>query len=180
MQLVLILHNIRSAYNVGAILRTAEGLGVKKVILSGYTPTTNRTKGVAGLPHVIEKTSRQIAKSALGAEEMVTSEWSGNIIATLSDLKKRGYLVLGLENNVDIDRICHLKDWQKPLEKIKHSKDTSCDKCVLVLGEEVDGIDDSLFPLIDWFLEIPMVGKKESFNVSVAAGMAMYEILGRN
>lgn len=196
MEMILVLHNIRSAYNVGAILRTAEGFGVAKVILSGWTPATKWTASAKALPHVLEKTTAQIAKTALGAEKMMVSEWSDNITATLLTLKKEGFAIFGLENNLERDNVIELKDWRKVLgepskkckkelgieNKTQSNKQQSKKngKCVLLLGEEVEGIDDSLFPEIDWFLEIPMHGQKESFNVSVAAGIAVYELLGRD
>lgn len=167
MELILALHNIRSTYNVGAILRTAEGFGVKSAIFSGYTPTP--LPASKALPHIADKETAAIHKTALGAEEMVPSEWSGNIEATLNDLKARGYTIIGLENNLKDARLHSLNEQGLILPE----------KAVLLLGEEVHGIPAELLPLIDLFLEIPMKGKKESFNVSVATGIALYELLAR-
>ena len=165
MEMVLILDNIRSTYNVGAILRTAEGLGIRQVILSGYTPRVNDKKL---LPHLREKLNKEIHKTALGAEEMLEINASDDIISKIYELKEQGYQILGLENNID----------EKNLVKLNDSRlgEMLGEKVALILGEEVDGIKKSLYELIDLFIEIPMKGKKESFNVSVAAGIAMYGI----
>lgn len=160
------LDNIRSCYNVGAILRTAEGFGVKKVILSGYTP---RVHDVRLLPHLREKLDREIHKTALGAEEMIEIEASDDILARLDELKEQGWKVVGLENNISDVPLCRLND-----ESLKGKLG---DRIILVLGEEVHGISKDVVSKIDLFVEIPMKGRKESFNVSVAAGIAMYGII---
>ncbi|MDO5451952.1 MAG: TrmH family RNA methyltransferase [Candidatus Saccharibacteria bacterium] len=166
MRLVLVLDNIRSTYNVGAILRTAEGLGVEKVILSGYTP---RVHDANLLPHLRDKLDREIHKTALGAEEMLEIYSYGDIFTELKKLKDQGWQVVGLENNIQGVRLMSLND--------PGLKGELADQVVLILGEEVDGIDKGLYELIDLFVEIPMKGQKESFNVSVAAGIAMYGIM---
>ena len=112
MELVLVLHNIRSCYNVGAILRTAEGFGVSKVILSGYTP---RVHDLDLLPHLREKLDREIHKTALGAEDMVKIENvpcerdengindaknAENLRALLLDYHRGGFKIVGLENHI--------------------------------------------------------------------------------
>lgn len=166
MNFVVVLHNIRSCYNVGAILRTAEGFGVDQVVLSGYTP---RVHDANLLPHLRAKLDKEIHKTALGAEEMLSIYSSGDIITDLEKYRQRGWQIVGLENNIDVPNILKLND--------ANMKSSISDRVVLVLGEEVNGIDNSLYNLIDLFLEIPMKGKKESFNVSVAAGIAMYAIM---
>lgn len=166
MQMTVVLHNIRSCYNVGAILRTAEGLGISQVILSGYTPRIHDAKL---LPHLREKLDREIHKTALGAEEMLNIYSCGDIFSELKKLKNQGWQIVGLENNIENVTLISLND-----ERLKKALS---DKVVLVLGEEVEGIDYSLYGIIDLFVEIPMKGKKESFNVSVAAGIAMYGIM---
>ena len=165
-RMILVLDNIRSTYNVGAILRTAEGFGVEKVILSGYTPRIHDTNL---LPHLRAKLDKEIHKTALGAEDMLEVYSCGNIILELKNLKKQGWTIVGLENNIDEPNLVELNS----LEMNKRLSD----KVVLVLGEEVRGIDYSLYDLIDLFVEIPMKGQKESFNVSVAAGIAIYGIM---
>ena len=166
MDLILVLDNIRSCYNVGAILRTAEGFGVKIVYLSGYTP---RVHDQNLLPHLREKLDKEIHKTALGAEEMLEIYASDDIKNTLISLKNQGWQIAGLENNIDSNKLVKLGT--------PEAKTSIKDKLVLVLGEEVHGIDYSLHDIIDLFLEIPMNGKKESFNVSVATGIAIYAIM---
>lgn len=169
MELVLVLDNIRSTYNVGAILRTAEGFGVARVIMSGYTP---RVHDADLLPHLRDKLDREIHKTALGAEDMLDIYSCGDIMTELMRLKGEGYQIVGLENNIDDDRLYRLDD-KRLLERLG-------DKVVLILGEEVHGINYSLYDIIDLFVEIPMKGQKESFNVSVAAGIAMWGLAGYN
>lgn len=166
MKIVLILDNIRSCYNVGAILRTAEGFGVSQVILSGYTP---RVHDPNLLPHLREKLDHEIHKTALGAEEMLDISSCDDTVSKISELKDQGYQIIGLENNIDSDKLVLLNE--------RGIKEKLGDRIVLILGEEVHGIDYSLHDIIDLFLEIPMRGQKESFNVSVAAGIAMYALM---
>ena len=162
MRIVLVLDNIRSCYNVGAILRSAEGFSVSRVILSGYTP---RVHDPELLPHLREKLDREIHKTALGAEDMLDIYSCGDIKTELVKLKSEGWQIVGLENN--IDKKTYLLGSEALAEKLSN-------RVVLVLGEEVKGIDYSLHDIIDLFVEIPMRGQKESFNVSVAAGIALF------
>lgn len=163
--MILVLDNIRSCYNVGAILRTAEGFGIERVILSGYTP---RVHDPDLLPHLRDKLDREIHKTALGAEDMLDIYSSHDILKEVEKYKNGGWQVVGLENNID-KKLVKLNDPE--LKKMLKSK------VLLVLGEEVHGISPELYDLMDLFVEIPMKGKKESFNVSVAAGIAMYGIM---
>ncbi len=165
MKIVVVLDNIRSTYNVGAILRSCEGFGVSKVVLSGVTP---RVHDDSLLPHLREKLDKQIHKTALGAEDMLEIYASDDIFFTISDFKNEGWTIVGLENNIQDERLVLLSD--------KNLEEKLGEKVVLILGEEVHGIDQKLYDLIDVFVEIPMHGKKESFNVSVAAGIALYGI----
>lgn len=166
MKITLVLDNIRSTYNVGAILRTAEGFGISRVILSGYTPRV-RDKNL--LPHLREKLDHEIHKTALGAEDLLDIYSCGDIKKELTRLKKQGSQIVGLENNITDVPIFTIGS-----EALKKELQ---DDIVLILGEEVKGIDNSLYDIIDLFVEIPMVGKKESFNVSVATGIAIYGLL---
>ena len=165
MRLIVVLDNIRSTYNVGAVLRTAEGFGVEKVMLSGYTP---RVHDENLLPHLREKQNYAIHKTALGAEDMLDIYSSHDILKDLEEYKKQGWQIVGLENNIEQD-LMELND--------SRLKEKLSDKVVLILGEEVKGIDYSLYDIVDLFVEIPMQGQKESFNVSVAAGIAIYGIM---
>ena len=163
MRLVLVLDNIRSTYNVGAILRTAEGFGVSKVILSGYTPRVHDT---SLLPHLRDKLDKEIHKTALGAEDMLDIYSSDDIFHDLKKMKEEGWQIVGLENNIEGREVISL-DNLRPKSELS-------DDIVLILGEEVNGIKYSLYDIIDLFVEIPMRGQKESFNVSVAAGIALF------
>lgn len=157
-EVIVIAHNIRSAHNVGAIFRTAEGFGVKKIILSGYTPYPS-VAGDIRLPHITEKLTAQIHKTALGAESMVPFEYQENL--KLEYLKTQGYRIVGLEQDT---RSVMLPDYHP------------ADRIALLLGEEVHGIDADLMRQCDDLIEIPMHGKKESYNVGVAAGIALYAL----
>jgi len=157
-EIVVIAHNIRSTHNVGAIFRTAEGFGIHKIILSGYTPYPS-LPGDTRLPHIHEKLTSQIHKTALGAETMVPFEYSE--APDLARLREEGYRIVALEQ---ADNSIVLSEYDAP------------DKVALLIGEEVEGITDELLARCDDILEIPMVGKKESFNVSVATGIALYQL----
>jgi len=162
MEIIVLAHNIRSVLNLGSILRTAEGFGVKKVYLSGYTPNWHE-----GLPHVREKMLKQIHKTALGAETMVPSEYVSDLDAKISELKSAGWRVLGLEQDPRSILLPNLR---------KGSTLTQKSKVAILLGEEVNGIEEQLRDLCDDLIEIPMHGRKESFNVAVATGIALYAL----
>ena len=157
-EIIVIAHNIRSTHNVGSIFRSCEGFGVSKIILSGYTPYP-KLPNDSRLPHIFNKLTLQIHKSALGAEEMVPFEYQTT--PDIEALKMAGYKIIGLEQD---KRSIMLPDFKAP------------DKVVLLLGEEVEGITSDLRDKCDFLIEIPMVGKKESFNVSVATGVALYQL----
>ena len=157
-EIIVIAHNIRSTHNVGAIFRTAEGFGVSKIILSGYTPyptIQNDTR----LPHISEKLTKQISKTALDAEKIVPFEHREEL--SLQDINADGYRIVALEQ---ADRSIPMAEYA-PTHKI-----------ALLLGEEVEGISAELLQQCEDIIEIPMVGKKESFNVSVATGIALYAL----
>lgn len=157
-EVIVIAHNIRSTHNVGAIFRTSEGFGVSKIILSGYTPYP-LAKDDTRLPHISRKLSDQIHKTALGAEQIVPFEYQE--LPDITALKAAGYTIVGLEQD---ERSIILPRYTTPA------------KVVLLLGEEVKGITDDLREVCDDLIEIPMAGKKESFNVSVATGIALYAL----
>lgn len=156
--IVVIAHNIRSTHNIGSIFRTSEGFGVSKIILSGYTPYP-RINNDPRLPHIADKLTDQIHKTALGAEEMVPFEYQEAL--DISSLKDAGYRIVGLEQDT---RSILLPTYQAP------------SKVALLLGEEVEGLTPELRSMCNDLIEIPMQGKKESFNVSVAAGIALYQL----
>jgi len=157
-EIIVIAHNIRSTHNIGAIFRTCEGFGVSKIIICGYSPYPKLPNDTR-LPHLSEKLTAQIHKTALDAETMVPFEYQE--IPDIENLRKQGYRVVGLEQD---KRSVMLPKYKKP------------EKIALLLGEEVNGITDEMRDQCDDLIEIPMVGKKESFNVSVAAGIALYSL----
>lgn len=155
-KLIVILFNIRSTYNVGAILRTCDCLGIDEVIFTGYTPFLDK-----GLPHEQAKLRKQIHKTALGAEEML--KWRrADIFDAIDELKKDDF------------KICALEQGEKSLN-LAMNQDYP-EKIALILGEEVHGITPDVLAKCDNLLEIPMAGNKESFNVSVATGIALWEL----
>ncbi len=156
-EIIVLAHNIRSTFNVGSIFRTADGFGVKEIILSGYTPYPT-FPGDVRLPHLAEKITNQIHKTALGAETTVRFRFES--VPPLDELKKHGYRLVALEQSLDSTL---LHTYHAP------------DKIALLLGEEVDGISPDLLTKCDDTVEIPMRGEKESFNVSVAAALALYQ-----
>lgn len=147
----LILHNIRSAENVGSMFRTADAFGVKKIFLTGYTPAP------------IDRFKRpvsKITKTALGAEKTVSWE-KCDIAEIVSKLKKDGTRIVALEQSAR----------SVPLFSYK-----VLSSCALMVGNEVDGIEKEVLALCDDIVEIPMQGEKESLNVAVAAGVALYAL----
>lgn len=156
--IVLVAHNLRSTHNVGSLLRTAEGLGVEKVILSGYTPHP-MYEGDRRLPHEAGKIGRAINKTALGAENSVKWEYHSEVLPVLQKLKKDGYAVAAIEQTDD----AHLLHKYHPPQKV-----------ALLVGREVEGVEQEILDACDTALEIPMFGKKESYNVVQAAAMALY------
>ncbi len=157
-QIIIIAHNLRSAHNVGSLLRTAEGLGTDKVFLTGYTPypqSANDTR----LPHLAAKIHGQIKKTALDAEQQIDWQHSEDIESIIAELHDQGFVVAGLEQVANSTK---LPDYAAP------------SKLALIIGREVEGIEKEVIAICDVVLEIPMFGKKESFNVVQAAAMALY------
>jgi 23S rRNA (guanosine2251-2'-O)-methyltransferase len=144
----LILPNIRSCHNVGAMFRTADAFGVSKLYLVGYT---------ASPPKI------QIDKVALGAEKWMPFETRKDLKRLIKSLKKKDVFIIGLEkseDSIDINKI--------------NKKKIRKNKIALIVGNEVDGISEDVLELCDKIVHIPMQGKKESLNVSIAGGIAMH------
>ena len=146
-----ILHNIRSAYNVGTIFRTADAVGIEKIYLTGYTPNPAKDK--------------KIEKTALGAEKYVSWESYKNLNYLLKKLKKEGFKIVALEQN----------EKSIPYYKFRPRFDI-----VLILGNEVRGLNKKILEKCDYILEIPMFGRKESLNVAVAFGIIAYYLKVEN
>jgi len=156
--IVLIAHNLRSCHNVGSLLRTAEGLGVERVFLSGYTPYPHR-EGDVRLPHEARKVHAKISKTALGAEDTVAWSHEPDVFEVLTNLRHEGYQIYALEQSANAT----------PLPSF-----TPSEKCVIVVGREVEGLETEVIQDCYGVVEIPMFGQKESFNVVQAAAMALY------
>jgi 23S rRNA (guanosine2251-2'-O)-methyltransferase len=144
---VVICLNIRSAYNVGSILRTADGAGVAKVYLSGYTPAP---------PH------SGISKTALGAEETVAWKKVSNLGNLIKKLKKEKFEIVALE----------IAENSREYYSFKPKRNVA-----LIIGNEVRGLSSQILKKCDKIIAIPMRGKKESLNVSVAFGVVIYSLL---
>lgn len=157
---VLVIYNVRSAHNVGSLLRTADGLGLKQVVFAGYTPYPE-IKGDKRLPHIAKRAGEQISKTALGADNSLNLKQFDYIGEALAKLKQGDYFIAALEQAPGSYDIGH---YQPP------------DKLALIVGNEVDGIDEKTLALADACLSIPMKGAKESFNVAVAGAMALYAL----
>lgn len=142
-----ILHNIRSAHNVGSIFRTADGAGVSKVYLCGYTPTP---------------ISNKVSKTALGAEKYLPWEHISQTLKLLEKLKKDGVQIIALEQSQ--------KSFDYRKMKIRPP-------LALLVGNEITGLNKKILSRSDKIMAIPMRGRKESLNVSVAFGVAIYKLL---
>jgi len=151
-KIILILHDIRSVENVGAIFRTADAIGVSKIIISGYTPAP------------IDRFGRErgdLKKTALGAEKTIPWEQVKNINTKIKNLKKEGFDIIALEQNP---------------KSLDYKKYKPKEKTAVIVGSEVLGVSEKNLSLCDYILEIPMNGEKESLNVSVATGILLYRL----
>ena len=149
---ILILHDIRSVENVGAIFRTADAAGINKIYLTGYTPTPLDRFG---------RKRGDLAKSALGAEEFMSWEQKKMVCPVIAKLKRDGFQVVAIEQDK---------------KSIDYKKVKLQNKNAFIVGTEVAGIPKNILEKCDIIAEIPMCGKKESLNVSVATGLALFRI----
>ena len=144
---IVILDNIKSIHNVGSIFRTSDSFLIEKIIISGYTATPDNPK---------------MGKTALGSSDSVDWEYSEDIIDTIEKLKKRGTKIISVEQ---ANRSLKIENF-KPLKDNKYA---------FIFGNEVDGIQDEIINVSDEVVEIPQVGTKHSLNVSVAAGIVLWD-----
>lgn len=158
--IVIVAHNLRSSHNVGSLLRTAEGLGVKTVYFTGYTPYPIH-KQDERLPHIARKVHNQISKTALGAETSQHWQVNHDIFILLNQIAKKDYVITALEQTKSSVEL----HTYKPPQKI-----------ALIIGNEVSGIEKTILDKVSIKLEIPMLGKKESFNVVQATAMALFHL----
>ncbi len=152
---IVILHDIRSVINVGAIFRTCDAIGVSKILLSGTSPAPIDRFG---------RIRSDFAKAALGTEKTVSWEQVSDIIITIDRLRKDGYKIYCIEQS------SHSVDYKSIITKPNS-------KIVIIPGNEVDGVPLEIQNISDAILEIPMYGSKESLNVSVATGIVLYRLL---
>ncbi len=185
-ELFIVLHNIRSAYNVGSIFRTADGIGVNNIYLTGYTPCPHSLRQPDSLtavmaagesaaggplgsnnkkPLYLTRARKMIAKTALGAEKNVSFEKVKNLGKLIEKLKSRKVKVVALEQD-------------KKSVDYKNFKPSF--PMALIVGNEPKGINKRILARCDEIVEIPMRGKKKSLNVSVAFGVAGYEITSKH
>ena len=144
-----VLDNIRSAYNVGSILRTCEGLGVSRIALCGITPD----------PRV-----QKVVKTSLGAENSVQWQKETNCVIFINSLRNNGYQIISLETDKSAKSIGEISKYD-----ISH-------KIALVIGNEKHGIDPGVLKLSDLILSIPMYGQKESLNVAITFGISLFHL----
>lgn len=155
MQFIVVLDNIRSAYNVGSIFRTADAFGVKKLYLCGMTAAPDNGESI-----------KKIGKTALGAEQSVAWEYHQSTIEVINKLKTEDYLIIALEQTpVSKNLLDFTKSYQLTAKSL-----------ALTVGHELSGVSEAVLALADHIVEIPMLGQKESLNVSVAFGIAAFMI----
>lgn len=166
-KITLIAHDIRSTHNVGALFRTCDGLGVDKIIFSGYTPYPC-FDGDTRLPHFTDKITRQIHKTALGAESAVKFMNFETLDEVIMYLKRKNCVIIALEQS---EESLSPKKCRELLQEMYTDRPIG-----LILGNEIHGVTPEILQQMDMVMEIPMHGIKESLNVSVAAGIALYEL----
>jgi 23S rRNA (guanosine2251-2'-O)-methyltransferase len=147
---IIVLHNIRSAHNVGSIFRTAEGAGVKKIYLSSSTPAPINRFGCR---------NEKIAKTALGAEYLIPWEKYKSISSLFNKIRKHGYKIIGVEQS---EGAVDYRKFKEPF------------LTVFVFGNEVCGLSKQILSLCDAVVDIKMRGQKESLNVSVCVGIILF------
>lgn len=145
--IVLVLDNIRSGLNVGSAFRTADGFGLEKIYLCGITATP---------PH------REILKTAIGASQSMDWEYSKTTLDAILKLKSEGYKLVAVEQ---VDERTWLQDFEV------HDDE----KYALIFGNEVTGVSDEILEHLDACIEIPQVGTKHSFNISVCVGIVVWD-----
>ena len=151
-----VLDNVRSVHNVGSIFRTANAAGIERIFLCGITPTPLDVKG---------RKRSDFAKAALGAEETIVWEHFTSTVSCLQKLQQEKYFIIAIEQD------------EKSVD-YKTVKTVANENCAFVIGAEVEGISKDALDCSDVIAEIPMLGSKESLNVTIAFGVALYRILG--
>jgi tRNA G18 (ribose-2'-O)-methylase SpoU len=152
-ELILVLDNIRSNFNVGSIFRIADCAGIKKIYLGGITPSPKDRFG---------RDNNELKKVSLGAENSVSWKNVSSVLQTISMLKKEGFEIVSLEQDK---------------ASVDYKKYKITDRTALIIGSEILGVDKKILKKSDRILEIKMEGKKESLNVAVAAGITVFRLL---
>lgn len=167
MPITLVAHDIRSTHNVGAFFRTCDCLGVEQIIFSGYTPYPSLENDTR-LPYFADKITRQIHKTALGAESSVDFKQFETLAETITYLELNNHVIVVLEQSPDS---------LTPVECISKIKESyNNNPIALIVGNEIHGVSSNVIQQADIVMEIPMHGIKESLNVSVATAIALYEL----
>lgn len=175
-EIIVVLNNIRSSENVGSIFRTCDAAGVSKIILVGYTPAPVDRFG---------RENKGLTKASLGAEKFVKWERAESLSDAIESLKNCSYgsqmlRISRLQNNSSAFKIVAIEQNKKAIDyrELKNSKLLAkSSKLALVFGNEVDGLSKEDLKLCDITAELPMLGKKESLNVAVCAGVILYSLL---
>lgn len=150
--IIIVLENIRSAYNVGSVFRTADAFLIEAIYIIGYS---------AKPPH------KEIKKTALGAEETVEWKYFKTTAEAIDELKSKNYKVFAVEQAMN----------SIPLQQIEFKND---EKPAVVFGNEVTGVEQSTIHLCDGCIEIPQLGMKHSLNIATAAGVVLWELVRKN
>jgi len=147
--IIVVLENIRSAYNVGSVFRTADAFLLQAIYICGYT---------AHPPH------KEIKKTALGADETVNWKYFKKMQEVTEDLRKDGYKIFAVEQALD----------SRLLQQVEFKKD---EKLAVIFGNEVMGVEQSTIEITDGCIEIPQLGMKHSLNIATAAGVVLWELV---
>ncbi len=153
----ILLPDIRSAYNVGSIFRSADCFGIERVFLSGTTPTPVDRFGRSN-----SGAQKEISKTALGAEKDIPWEYVQDVNLLLKKMKKENFAIVSIEQDKKSIQLNEFLKLKRP------------ENILLIFGNEVEGVDKTILKKSDYIVEIPLKGKKESLNVSVCAGLIMH------
>jgi 23S rRNA (guanosine2251-2'-O)-methyltransferase len=154
-EVVVVLPDIRSSYNIGSIFRTSDATGVSKIYICGYSPCPTDK---------FNRPQKEIAKTALGAEKRIPWEYKKDVQRVIKNLKEEGFVVVAVEQD------------ERSITYKKFFKESG-GKIAIVFGNEVEGLLKKIIASCDAVVDIPMLGEKESLNVSVSAGIILYELI---
>ncbi|CAA9244582.1 MAG: hypothetical protein AVDCRST_MAG77-1718 [uncultured Chloroflexi bacterium] len=164
--ITVILDNVRSLYNVGAVMRACDGAGVTRVIACGITPYPSLGRADSRRGPVAARAERELRKTALASFDTVRIEHCATIAEAISRVRAEGAAVVAVEGTPDAPTL-----WESPA--------LDAERVALVLGHEVEGIGAEALALVDAVVRIPMHGAGRSLNVAVAASLVLYEVIRR-